>query len=132
MPNMANIVVKDLDGSTDVTFEKLVPSAGDKSPAIWRLPAASGIPSAAVTLSVTSKASVNRKVRIVEGVVICPIIETDPHGAVKVVDRDTFTFSGQVKVDYAQPLHDRNVALATGLIRSDLIREILRVGYSAT
>lgn len=133
MPVMANIVVKDLDNTTDVTFEKLVPSAGDKSPAIWRLSSATGIPAAAISVSVTSKSSVNRKVRIVEGTIVCPIIEIDANsGITKVVDRDTFTFSGQVKVDYAQSLHDRNVKLATGLINSNLIQEILRTGYSAS
>lgn len=36
MPDMADITVKKADGSTDVTFTKLTPSAGDSVPAIWR------------------------------------------------------------------------------------------------
>lgn len=36
MPNMANIVVKKADGTTDVTYTQQSASAGEGSPAIWR------------------------------------------------------------------------------------------------
>ena len=36
MPQMANLTVKKADGTTDAVFTAMTPSAGDKSPAIWR------------------------------------------------------------------------------------------------
>lgn len=35
MPSMANIVVKKNDGTTDITYSALTPSAGDKVAAVW-------------------------------------------------------------------------------------------------
>lgn len=35
MPQMANITVKKSDGSTDIVYTALTPSAGDKVPAMW-------------------------------------------------------------------------------------------------
>jgi hypothetical protein len=36
MPSMANITVKKHDGSTDIVYDALSPSAGDNVPAVWR------------------------------------------------------------------------------------------------
>lgn len=36
MPAMANLTVKKADGTTDIVWTALSPSAGDKVPAIWR------------------------------------------------------------------------------------------------
>lgn len=41
MPNMANITVKKADGTTDVVYTALTPSAGDKTSARWSLTASS-------------------------------------------------------------------------------------------
>lgn len=36
MPQMADIVIKQADGTTDATYSVVSPSAGDSVPAIWR------------------------------------------------------------------------------------------------
>lgn len=36
MPTMADIVIKQADGTTDATYSVVSPSAGDSVPAIWR------------------------------------------------------------------------------------------------
>lgn len=36
MSNQTNLTVKKYDGTTDIVFTALVPSSGDKTPAIWR------------------------------------------------------------------------------------------------
>lgn len=43
MSTIGNITVKKADGTTDVTYVAAVPSAGDKSPAVWTQDAASGV-----------------------------------------------------------------------------------------
>lgn len=43
MPNMANITVKAANGTTDVVYNALTPSAGDSVSAMWRPNAASTI-----------------------------------------------------------------------------------------
>lgn len=36
MPSMANMTVKKNDGTTDIVYDALSPSAGDNVPAVWR------------------------------------------------------------------------------------------------
>jgi hypothetical protein len=36
MPALADITVKMADGTTNITYTGIVPSAGDKTPAVWR------------------------------------------------------------------------------------------------
>lgn len=36
MPQLANVTVKKNDGTTDIVWTGVVPSGGDKSPAVWR------------------------------------------------------------------------------------------------
>jgi len=44
MPNMADITVKKADNVTNVVYVKHSPSAGDKTPAVWKQNALSTIP----------------------------------------------------------------------------------------
>jgi len=67
MPNMANIVVKKADGSTDVTYTSVVASAGDKSEALWRNTALGASPNLQPWLRVRSQFNGPRTVRRVEG-----------------------------------------------------------------
>ena len=130
MPNMADIVVKKYDGTTDVTFKGLISSAGDKIPALWKQ-GVSEVPSANPTLTVTSKSSVNKKVRIVEGELVFPITVTNSAtGVTSVVDRDVWSFTGQLKQDYPQTWHNESSAQFANVLASAIIRAVLASGYA--
>lgn len=36
MPSMANLTVKKADGTTDITYDAITASGGDRTPAVWR------------------------------------------------------------------------------------------------
>lgn len=76
MPNMANIVVKAANGTTDVTFTGIQPSAGDKVPAMWRDNAASTVPSNRPTLSVSGQYNGPKTARRMKGQVKVPVLKT--------------------------------------------------------
>ncbi len=54
MPSQADITVKKADGSTDITYNALSPSAGNGVPAVWRANAAGAAPSQRPELRMTS------------------------------------------------------------------------------
>jgi hypothetical protein len=55
MPSMANITVKAADGSTNVVYDALSPSAGNGVPAIWRATAAGTSPATRPELRMVSQ-----------------------------------------------------------------------------
>lgn len=55
MPQMADITVKKADGTTNVVYVALTPSAGDKVPARWRLNAVSPIPNHRPTVEIVAR-----------------------------------------------------------------------------
>jgi len=130
MPQMADIVVKKHDNTTDVTFLGLVSAAGDKIPAVWRQ-GGSDTPSANPTLSITTKSSVNKKVRIITGELVFPIFNSNPGtGEVKIVDRDVWTFTGQLKQDYPQSWHNESSAQFANVLASEIVRQVMASGYA--
>lgn len=133
MPSMADITVKKNDGTTNVVYTALVPSAGDKSAAFWRQTAASGIPSAGPSLSVSSKSSVNGKVRIVTIDGSYPITSTNSTtGLTTVVDQDKFHAEFQLKSEFAQANHDEHVAQMVNLLASTLLQAAIKSGFAPT
>lgn len=130
MPQMADIVVKKYDNTTDVTFLGLVSAAGDKIPAVWKQ-SVSDIPSANPTLSITTKSSVNKKVRIITGELVFPITATNSAtGVTSIVDRDVWTFTGQLKQDYPQVWHNESSAQFANVLASTIVRQVLASGYA--
>lgn len=67
MSSMANITVKKNDGTTDIVYTALTPSAGDTVPALWRSNTVSTIPLHRPSLSMVAQnnqAKNARKVRL--------------------------------------------------------------------
>lgn len=65
MAQQANITIKKADGTTDIVFTALSPSAGDKTPAQWRSESVGSIAANKPLLSVTARSTADRKARIV-------------------------------------------------------------------
>lgn len=97
MPNIANITVKASNGTTDVVFTALTPSAGDKSPARWRANAAHAIPAFRPIFELVSRPSgAAPNARRVETTLLYPVVI--PVGGV-----DAVAFTVPLRVDMTLP-----------------------------
>lgn len=129
MPDMANLIVKQADDVTDVTFTKVQPSAGDSSPAVWR-GSSSTIAGFNPELRMVARPSKDKAVRRSEVQFSYPhtVIGTD--GVTRVTDttRITCTVLTPQKVD----ISSTNEAVAQGLrlLASDLIKVSAQSGYA--
>lgn len=131
MPNMADIAVKKADGTTDVTYVALSPSAGDKTPAQWRVEALGTVPGNRPHFQVSSKFSADRQARIVEGKLMYPETFTDSTtGLVSTRLRETFQFTSIIRQDASDVTTSEMVAQAANLIKSSLIQSVLKTGFA--
>lgn len=130
MPSMANIAVEDAAAAT-VTYTASVPSAGDRSPAVWRQNAASGIIGHRPTLSVVTRDNQKQNGRVFEAHFKYPIT-VEVEGEVKVAAIMPFTISGTLptNVDSAD-VQDGFIQMGNLLV-STLIRDVALDGYAPT
>lgn len=106
MAQQANITIKKADGTTDVVFTALSPSAGDKTPAIWRSESVGSIAANRPLLSVSARASADKKARIVNVSYSFPETYTDSTtGLVKV----NTSFRAQVQIVVPQNQTDASI-----------------------
>lgn len=77
MPNMANITVKKNDGTTDVTYTALTPSAGDKVRAIWSSLTAATIAAFRPMFSMVAAPNGDRSTRKVSTNYVYPVTATE-------------------------------------------------------
>lgn len=131
MPSLANITVKKNDGTTDITYAGVVPSAGDRSPAIWRSPLGAA-PAFKAELRVRTLPNAANTVRRLEAEYAYPITATATDGKVSVVDKPkmTIVISSPQAVDQAEI--DEFVSQGLNLAASVLFKDMAKQGYAAT
>lgn len=78
MPNMADITVKKADGTTNITYVKKSPSAGDRVPATWTADSESTIHEQRPSFEMTTRSNgvPKKPARKVQTVFKMPIVET--------------------------------------------------------
>lgn len=131
MPNMADIIVKKADGTTDVTYVALAPSAGDTTPATWRVEAIGTVANNRPVFVVSSKGSRDKLARIVEGKLSYPEVYTDSTtGIVSTRLRETFSFNAIVRTDAADATTAELVAQGANLLKSTLMQAVLKAGFA--
>lgn len=133
MPNMANITVKKNDGTTDITYTAMIPSAGDKSPAIWRSTTVGSAPSHNPEMRMTSRNNGTGTARRVEVVSQYPTLVTSPaDGKVSVADKVVLDLS--VVIPQGMPTTDINEAVSQfcNLIAATLVKDSFKAGFSPT
>lgn len=129
MPSMANITVKKAD-NTDVTYVAIVPSAGDRTKAIWRVESIGQVAGIRPTLEISSKGSANGEWRIVDGKVTYPETITDTTtGVTSVYTRDLFSFTSTVNLTGKDSTHKELAKQSAGLLMSDLVQQVIITGY---
>lgn len=131
MPQMADITIKKADGTTDVVYNAVSPSAGDSIPAIWR---PNGVGSSAYVRPVLTLASRFNGPRTARRVQInhnFPIV-TQVGGVDTVSDRCIFEGSFLVPERAPDTSVDEFVEQTVNLVKSALIEACLKMRISAT
>lgn len=130
MPQAANITVKKADGTTDVVYTVLAPSAGDRIAAKWRANSVNAIPAFRPTLEFLARPS-SESVRRCEMALRYPIIQP-----VNSVDTNVFTltFKGEVALPQGVPQDQVKEAIYQfgNLLVHSLIRQSLEDANAPT
>lgn len=134
MPNMANLTVKKADGTTDVTYTALVPSAGDKSPAVWKSLSAAAISAMQPELRVRTSSNGDFTARNGRIDFSYPFWGENP------VTTQPFLFSGpfNAQTTWSRPVGAPDSAVKEAayqycnLLYQTLIKETLNTGYAPT
>lgn len=131
MPAMANITVQNA-AAANVTYTAATPSAGDKTPAVWRQNAASEIIGFRPSLSVATRDNAKRDGRIFESEFKVPVFMTDTSGKKVLLAVIPFFTRGTLPttIDAAQ-VNDAFVQYGN-LMASSLIRSVVSEGYAPT
>lgn len=130
MPSMANITVKKADGTTDVVYIAKTPSAGDKSPAVWKNDSVGTVPAARPQFSLTAADNGNRKARRMRGQFFWPKTRTDMAGNVVVQGGASSERSCLIPQDMTVAEINEFVAQEANLWAAALIKASLNEGYA--
>lgn len=130
MPQMANIVVKKADGTTDVTYTAATPSAGDKSPAVWKNASVGTVLAARPTFTLVAMDNGTRKARRARTTFVWPKTRIDPAGNVTVVGGASSESSHLIPQDMTPAEIAEYVAQYAALLNSALVKACLNDGYA--
>lgn len=133
MPSMADITVKKADGTTDVVYKALSPSAGDKIAAQWRVEAIGTISGNRPTFQILTRASQDKAARIIEGKLLYPETFTDTTtGIISVKNREMFSFSAITHSIATDAVIAELAAQSANLLKAVLIQDVLKTGFAPT
>lgn len=132
MPQIANITVKKNDGTTDVTYTAVVPSAGDKSPAIWRNQTVGSAAGHQPQVQMISRANGMNTARRVEATGTYGSLVTGSDGKISVADKVVLQLSGVVPM--GMPTTDVNEAVSQllNVFASVLFKDSVKTGFAPT
>lgn len=129
MPQMSNITVKKNDGTTDVVYDAMAPSSGDKTAAIWSPGAVGGSMGLRPEVRMQSSSNAANTARFVEGIVRWPMVQT-VNGAESIAGHGSFSFKLTVPNDAPDTQVHELVAQATNLMTSTLFRSAFKARFA--
>lgn len=130
MPTMANITVKNA-ANADVVYVAKVPSAGDKTPAVWTFDGAHAIQGFRPKFVLGTRDNGPKNARILEGSLSFPVIATVDSVDVRVATVPiSLVATLPTNVD-ASKVYDAAVQ-ATNLFVATLVRQCFSTGYAPT
>lgn len=132
MPQMANITVKAANGTTDVVYTAMTPSAGDSVAASWRQEDAARFAGLRDTVSFETRYNGPRDARRVTISFAFPYATTDVNGKQSSDAKIPFTFSGVIPLNVPDSAVAEAVARATNFLSTALVRDSLKAGYAPT
>jgi len=132
MPQLANITVKKNDGVTDIIYTGVVPSSGDKNPAVWKYQAAGVAIGQQPEFRLTARESGDGK-RELRSTMFYPQVSTNSTTGVTSVVRKAMGSATWV-LDKEMNATDVNefVSQFANLMASALVKSCVQSGYSAT
>lgn len=133
MPQMANITIKDVDGTTDKVFVALTPAGADGSPAVWRWDGdTTRLPSQRPRFEISSRWNATKTARKVSYFYDHPIVQATAVADVKEVIGRVQNRGGDFI--YPQNCPDTTVLVAANwmakLLSSALVQDSLKSGYA--
>lgn len=132
MPSMANITVKNA-ANADVVYNAATPSAGDKTPAVWRQNLASGVIAYRPELMVLTRSNSNvaKPSRIVDITFKLPVLET-VSGVVTQTAIVPGSFNMAIPTNVDSALVKEAYVQFGNLLVSALLRSVMEEGYAPT
>lgn len=132
MPQLENITVKKADGTSDVAWTGIVPSSGDKSPAVWKSLYVGSTPGVRPEFRAVGESNAAGTVRRLKTSMNWPSSVTDANGRPVVVDK----CSGSSLFTVAQNMTDSEITefvhQYANLLASDLHKSMCVSGYAAS
>lgn len=132
MPNMANITVKKNDGTTDVVYTALVPSAGDKTPAIWKNQTIGTAMAHRPEMVLTTRDNGTGSGRRFYSKFTYPTLVTDAQGKVTVADKLIIETTGIAPKGMPDADINEAVSQHANLQASVLFKDSYKAGYAPT
>lgn len=130
MTQMANIVIKASDLTSNVTYTAKTPSAGDKSAAVWKNDAVGTINAARPTFTFVMMDNGTRKARRARSSFLWPKTRVDTAGNVSVVGGASGESSHLIPQDMTPAEIKEYCAQYCNLLASALIQDSLNSGYA--
>jgi hypothetical protein len=133
MPTAASITVKKADGTTDIVWNLVNASGGDKTPAVFRQTSTVGTIGQRPWLSIASKSNTDGTVRRLDYTVKYPSVYTDTSSSLSQI-RSTMNLTCSVAVPQDVTDTDLNefAAQAMNLLASALSKASIVAGYAPT
>lgn len=131
MPQMANITVKAANGTTDVVYSQLTPSAGDSVPAKWRAEAVSTIVAHRPRASLLSRDNAKKNGRVLDLRYAYPVQRTI-NGDLTLIGIIPLELRGTIGDSFTQAEIDEAVMQGLNFAGAVLIRDCFKSGYAAT
>nr|APG77244.1 hypothetical protein [Hubei levi-like virus 3] len=129
MPQMANIVVKAANGTTDFTFTQLSAASGDGGQAQWRGPGSAPILAGNLRCeSNWNRARTVRQVSISGDIPAVAIVG----GVEQVLGRVSIRLTAQVPMAVPAASAKDASAILTNAIASSLVKEVIETGFAPT
>lgn len=131
MPAMSNITVKNV-ANADVVYSAATPSAGDRSPAIWRSNSVSDVLQFRPSFSCTVRDNQKQTGRSMDCRFSFPVTYVDGEGQTRLLAKIPFQLTGviptNIDVDHATEAFTQ----LGNLLSSSLIRSVATEGYAPT
>lgn len=131
MPQINDITVKAANGTTDVVFAAVVPSAGDRSPSRWQETAASVFRGHRPTLEIQAQYNGPRTARRLTGRITMPMIETSA-GVERVTGQMIGDFTCVLPTTVSDSQANEFAARFGNLLAHNLIKQCVSLAYAAT
>lgn len=133
MPQLDNLTVKKNDGTTDIVYTGVVPSSGEKSPAIWRSLTVGSASAHQPEVRMVSRANGTHTGRRFDVHMQYPTLVTSPSdGRVSVADRLVFDVSVLVPLNMATTDVNEAVSQLCNILATPLVKSCFKTGFAPT